>query len=266
MRALDIDVPDALAARWSGWFAPARRPLVAPADLAARLGLPDERAGLLAEERDALGLYGLAPDDAVVRLDRAAYQALAPALRAELTARQPERPRWPDAGTDARSGSRAEARLVRWVEDGCRPSRHDDVPDTVWERAATAGLPRARALAGRFPERSGPNCFGTVMGAAGVAGAEHEWMQRAPFERWLAERARPLPRGPRHDGDAGVVLVWRTPGGQVEHAAVTLGDGWALHKRSQCWFSPVKALAVDGVKAGGRAPGRRLERYRIVAG
>ncbi|MFE7405290.1 hypothetical protein [Isoptericola sp. NPDC057559] len=256
MRALDIDVPDALADRWSGWFAPARRPFVAPAALAARLRLPDERGGLVPEERDAFDLYGLADDDAVVRLDRAAYRSLAPGLRTEL-AHQPAGPRWPDARTTER--------LVRWVEEGCRPSRHDDVPGDVWERAAAAGLPRARELAGRFPERSGPNCFGTVMGAAGVEGAEREWMQRDPFERWLAERARPMPRGPRHDDEPGVVLVWRTPAGAVEHAAVTLGDGWALHKRSQCWFSPVKVLAVDGVKAGGRAPGRRLRRYRIGA-
>jgi hypothetical protein len=61
-----------------------------------------------------------------------------------------------------------DAALERFVvDDGGPASRHAELPDAVW--AAT--LPAARALAGTYPHGSGPNCFGTVMAATGMAGA-----------------------------------------------------------------------------------------------
>lgn len=120
-------------------------------------------------------------------------------------------------------------------------------------------LPGARALAGRFPAGSGPNCFGTVMAAAGVAGAESVWMQREPFETWLAGTTRAGGR----DGDVGTVLVWRSPDGLVQHAAVTLGDGWALHKASQGWMSPTTVLTVADAVRSARSAGRRLHRHTL---
>lgn len=49
----------------------------------------------------------------------------------------------------------------------------------------------------------------------------------------------------------------------VQHAAVTIGDGWALHKPSQGWMSPNKALTVDEVKHSARGTGQRLRRYAL---
>ena len=115
-------------------------------------------------------------------------------------------------------------------------------------------------LAGRFPTKSGPNCFGTVIAAAGIADAEDVWMQREAFEEWLAANTN---EGGR-DHDVGTVLVWRSPEGAVQHAAVTLGHGFALHKPSQGWMSPTKVLTVAEVKASARGVGRRLHRYRLV--
>jgi hypothetical protein len=63
------------------------------------------------------------------------------------------------------------------VSEDLGPSRHGEVKS--WP---TEILPRARELAGTFPGGSGPNCFGTVMAAAGVEGAADEWMQRQPFD------------------------------------------------------------------------------------
>jgi hypothetical protein len=128
----------------------------------------------------------------------------------------------------------------------------------VWERSA-AVLPDARRLAGTFPGRSGPNCFATVMAAAGVAGAEDTWMVREPFEEWLAASTV---RGGADDV-AGTVMVWRSPDGLVQHAAVVLGDGYALHKPSQGWQSPTKVLTPHEVKMSSRATGRRLHRYLL---
>jgi len=97
------------------------------------------------------------------------------------------------------------------------------------------------------------------MAVAGVAGAERVWMMREPFGEWLTTCAEPG----GNDADLGTVLVWRSSDGP-DRAAVTLGDGWALHKPSQGWMSPVKVLPVDQLKLRCRASGQRLSRYRLL--
>ena len=148
--------------------------------------------------------------------------------------------------------------VIRFVEAGRRASRHAEVAESTWRRALTV-LPAARPLAGTFPDRSGPNCFGTVMAAAGVVGADTTWMQREPFEDWLDAATRPG----GDDHAAGTVLVWRDERRQVQHAAVTLGDGWALHKPSQRWMSPTKVLTGREVILSSRRAGCHLARHRI---
>ena len=126
---------------------------------------------------------------------------------------QPAAHRWPSA-----DHAHDVARVVRFVEEGRRRSRHAEVPEETWATASPV-LPAARDLAGTFPPASGPNCFGTVMGAADVAGAAGTWMQREPFEDWLAVSTRPGGR----DDQAGTVLVWRDANRAVQHAAITIG-------------------------------------------
>lgn len=125
--------------------------------------------------------------------------------------------------------------------------------------SATHLLPGARTLAGKFASGSGPNCFGTVMAAAGVPGAESVWMQREPFEHWLSESARPGGR----DTDSGTVMVWRSRDGMAQNAAVTIGSGWTVHEPYQGWFDPVKVLSISDVKSSARTVGRRLQRYTL---
>ncbi|BCJ32633.1 hypothetical protein Athai_01360 [Actinocatenispora thailandica] len=250
MRVLGIDVDADLRHRWRGWLMPDAQPYLVPPEVAATLGLADEPARLTPELRDSFELYQPA-GAAVAWLTRREARLLPPAVRAG----QPAAHRWPSRDED-----RTEARVVRYVEFGRRASRHRDVAAATW-RAAGAVLPGARALAGRFPAHSGPNCFGAVLAAAGVAGAERIWMQREPFEAWLADRTRPG----GSDDDLGTVLVWRSQDGLVQHAAVTLGDGWALHKPSQGWMSPTKVLRVRDVKLSSRTPGRHLHRHRLLA-
>ncbi|MDL2344136.1 hypothetical protein QOL99_08220 [Deinococcus sp. MIMF12] len=84
-------------------------------------------------------------------------------------------------------------------------------------------------------------------------------MQRDPFEAFLAERTRPGGR----DDQPGTVLVWRNAAGAVEHAAVTLGGGWALHKPSQTWRSARVVLPVRDLIRGSRTPGWRLSRVSL---
>jgi hypothetical protein len=118
----------------------------------------------------------------------------------------------------------------------------------------------APSLAGTFPFGSGPNCFGTTMAGAGVANAENEWMMIEPFNDWLHASCT---RG-GHDQEAGTVLLWRdTSTGQPWHSALTIGDGWAFEKASQCWWSPRYVAGVEDVKRVSRGEGLRLERWRL---
>ena len=248
MRALDIDVERSDLVQWLEWLMPTHQPFLVPHAHADRLGLDDRPEQLTMELRDSFWIYG-DQDDAVCWLDRAGSRA----LPIDVRRAQPERHRWRTRDEEADL-----ARLVRYLEEGRRPTRHREVGAATW-RACEALLAGARALAGTFPGRSGPNCFGTVMGAAGVVGAAQTWVVREPFEDWLADAT--VAGG--SDGDAGTVLVWRSPDGLVQHAAVTLGDGFALHKPSQGWQSPTKVLTVQEAKMSARAAGRHLHRYRL---
>jgi len=84
--------------------------------------------------------------------------------------------------------------------------------------------------------------------------------QREPFETWLAAATRPGGQ----DDEPGTVLVWRSASGLVQHAAVTLSAGWALHKPSQGWMSPTKVLTVGQVKLSARCVDRRLTRRTLT--
>ncbi len=152
--------------------------------------------------------------------------------------------------------------LLSYVENGLPPSRHREVTSAIWARAAGI-LPRAADLAGNWPSGSGPNCFGNVLAAAGVEGAEFEWTQREPFEDWLAGNTTCF-RGTQRDHQPGIVLVWRNREGLAEHAAVTIGDGYVLNKPSQAWFSPRVVWTVQETIAASRYRGVTLSRYRIV--
>lgn len=255
---LGIDVADDLLRRWDAWFAPAEQPFqVASLPAGLRTLVPDGPAPRLSpEHRDTFLVYS--PGWRL--LDEPTLTALPTPVRRALARSRPSELRpvtWPSTLVAERR-----RRLVRYVEIGVRPSRHSDVTTATWSRCADV-LPGARRLAGTFPEGSGPNCFGTVMAAAGVAGAEHEWMHQPPFEAWLAEASRPV-RGTAQDGEPGVVLVWRDATGLAQHAAVTLGDGWALSKPSQAWCSPRTVWSVREAIMAARQPGLRLERHRLV--
>jgi hypothetical protein len=171
-------------------------------------------------------------------LDEATFFALPARRQAQLRRTRPTV--WPSEATDA---------VVRaFVESENERSEHRAV--TAWR------LPRAKQLAGTFPPGSGPNCFGGVMGAAGVVGAEQEQMLQEPFEDWLHTNAR---RG----GDD--VMVWRDSETRLPfHAAITLGDGWVFEKPSQCWWTHWQVVTADTVKRTTRMRGLRLERWRLT--
>jgi hypothetical protein len=282
VRALNIVAPDALVDRWLDWFSPAVQPFLVDSDFAASVTEHSGEVALTDEVRDTYCLYGLPSGLQHLWLSEAQFMALSRQTRAALVRAQrthdrelvPSAKAW-EAVIGLRVREQGDRhRFVWWrslltgceeqvlrdyIEDGRRASRHDEVPESVWNSAALV-LPNARRLAGTFAESSGPNCFGTVMAATGIANADKVWMLREPFEQWLSEKTQPQ----GDDTSPGTVLVWRSPDGLVQHAAITLGDGWVLHKPSQGWMSPNKVLTVAECKASSREIGRRVERHTVL--
>ncbi|HET7015411.1 MAG TPA: hypothetical protein VFI65_15950 [Streptosporangiaceae bacterium] len=250
IQVLGIAVDAELLDRWRGWLMPEVQPFLVPPDVAGAAGLASDSGRLSPELRDSFWLYGIG-DRAVCWLARAESRRLPP----EVRRCQPAAHRWPSPDRD-----RDVARVIRAIEAGHRRSRHAEVTQATWQPASLI-LPAARDLAGSFPPGSGPNCFGTVMSAAGVAGASAAWTQRESFEEWLASSCSPG----GSDERAGTVLVWRDAKAEVQHAAVTLGDGWALHKQSQAWMSPTAVLTVQDVILSARVRGHRLRRLTLRA-
>lgn len=277
---LGIPVSPEVVQAWCGWLAPEAQPFLV-SEWPHHVG--ERRTSISPELRDTFALYN--EQEALpkaVWLSEEEFSGLAPQARRRLVREQVERGReavptvstWGALAGPAAAAQAGGRRFVWWqsllrptplavlgpyIVEGRLPSRHAEVPARFW-RTAERLLPLARELGGTFPSGSGPNCFGAVMAASGVLGAEEVWMQREPFEQWLADHAVPGGR----DDDVGTVLVWRSPDGAVQHAAVTLGGGFALHKPSQGWMSPTKVLFVSEVKVSAREVGRRLMRYRLV--
>ena len=279
---LGIDVEGALFAQWLSWFAPDPQPfLVLRGGPFAQVGSPVV-GNLKMELRGTFEVYALADDVEWRLISATEFATLSRPLRSELVRSQfvlgrsrTESVRaWPSLVhlgiRDQADGhrfvwwpwmlkGREEEVLIPYVEEGRRPSRHREIPQHIW-RDGGALLPGAKRIGGSFPQRSGPNCFGAVMAASGECGADEVWVQRDGFEAWLKSRTKSGGR----DSVAGTILVWRSRDGLVQHAAVTLGEGWALHKPSEGWMSPTKVLSVAEVVRSSRARGRYLTRRTLT--
>lgn len=270
---LGIPVPAELVERWRDWFAPEVQPFpVGDPELGDR----GRKISPSDEVRDTFWMYG----GRWIWLDEQEFSELPFAVRSALLRERQATGRLRELTESVRQlvdHVRIGTRVVWWpsvlhsvgdqpvldyVDEGVRPSRHREVTNATWRRTESL-LPNAADLAGTFPTGSGPNCFGTVMAAAGVASAESEWMFQEPFEKWLAESARPI-RGTDHDQNPGVIFVWRNADGLATHAAVTLGDGYALSKPSQSWCSPRLIWTVRETIMAARQPGSIICRYLLT--
>ena len=148
--------------------------------------------------------------------------------------------------------------LKRLVPVGRLASRHDEVADVTWEACADV-LPGARDLAGTWaPLGEQSCCFSTVLQAAG-APTGGSCSDTAVFESWLQTACRPT----RMVDRPGTVLVWRAQG-EPFHAAVCIGDGWALEQPSADWHAPRAIARTEDVVRAARYPGQYLERHWIV--
>lgn len=285
MPVLDLEVSPDLLGRWTCWLAPAWQPFFVEDSHHWPEGRAAAADGMTAELRDTYKVWRLRQRGEVVWFDEETFLAMDRRRRARLVRDQARRRRgavpsvrrWADVLAEQSLRGQADGHrfvwwpsllavspariLERFVADEADATRHRAVAPTTW-RSCAAVLPGARELAGTFADGSGPNCFGTVLAAAGVDGAAEDWVQQEVFEDWLARSCAP---GGTDDA-AGTVLVWRDSAGVPVHAAVTIGQGFALEKAAQTWWTPRIVATVDEVKRASRAPGQRLERHRIVVG
>jgi hypothetical protein len=293
MRILNIDVPEDLLARWREFLAPEWQPFfVQPDDgfttppIAPDI-TPWAASGgqtLSDDLRDTFKAWRVQGASRVVWFDEASFMAMPRSDRARLVRSQVDRRRgvvptvrrWAGRLDVAVLRRQADGhRFVWWpsllaqdpepvlvdlVEDGQLPSRHQEVPASTWN-ACRDLLPHAEEIVGTFPLSSGPNCFGTVLAAAGKADAS-EWVLQDPFEHWLQTSCV---RG-GDDNHPGTVLVWRDRERLPVHAAVTIGDGWAMEKPAQTWWTVRGVHQLRDLIKVNRSKGQRLERHRIVDG
>ncbi len=285
---LGIEASPDLLRSWAGWLAPDPQPFVVGADDVWHEVEARQRA-VTPEVRTTFRLWGASAGSRLLWLSEDRFQALPKNLRATLVREQVGQRRGNRPGVGAVPSVRAWSdlldpgelrrqadghRFVWWpslvavnpvailhrlVETDRLPSRHAEVTESTWHRCANT-LPAARRLAGTWPTGSNGCCFSTVMAAAG-ADDSAACDSLEPFVDWLATRCR-------SGGDTsrpGTVLVWRNRDGDPVHAAVSIGDDWALEKPSDDWHSPRAVARVADVIRMSRSAGQRLERHTIVS-
>ncbi|GGJ84046.1 hypothetical protein [Deinococcus aquiradiocola] len=261
---LSIPLPPDVQARWESWFVPDVQPFLLSDALAARLPhlAPWKRHELHTHHMplsviDTFGLYASPPDATwTVQLDESGWHTLSEDLQQEVLREQRSFRRgrvtedpctgllhneWPLTWW-ARTPQDRWQRLQAFVEDDRLPCRRQELTDSQ-RQALRQHFPALEALMGTFAADSGPNCLGTVMAACGVTGVARVWMHGPPFQRWLDARTRPADDLSGH----GTILVWRDADGAVQHAALSLGDGWVFHKESQAWFAPRQVADLNEV-------------------
>ncbi len=145
---------------------------------------------------------------------------------------------WPQLW--ARLGEAEKQGVLRtFIETDRLPCKRGELTHRDWQRIGKR-LPEARTLAGSFLPDSGGNCFATVMAAFGAPAVAEVWMHPEPFMRWLGGFALTDSAPP----ELGDVLIWFGGNAHVQHAAVSLGRDFVLHKEAQSWAAPRQVMKL----------------------
>jgi hypothetical protein len=279
VRVLGIDVPPELVVRWRRYLAPEVQPFFVD-DRDGGGAAPDPP--LTHDLRCTYTAWRIQSPTTVRWLDEGSFSALPQPERARLVRRQvelgrgavPTVRRWQERFGGERLREQADGHRIVWwpsildddpepplldrVEDGQLPSRHDEVSDATWHRCQDV-VPGARSVAGAFPSASGPNCFGATLLAAGHPCPDGRGLHD-DIESFLRSSCT---RGGRDD-DPGTVLVWRDRDGRPFHSAITIGDGWAVEKPAETWWTPTIVADATQLVRINRSVGLRLERHRLT--
>jgi hypothetical protein len=111
-------------------------------------------------------------------------------------------------------------------------------------------LPAIQHLLG-FSDKSGPNCFATVLAALlDIDVAKHIsslWLQSETFLREIKKRGYQKShfRVTEHLPESSI-LIWHN-NTHVQHTCLYLGDGLVFNKDAQSWFAPRQILRLENV-------------------
>lgn len=280
LEILNCRIDNATLTAWKEHFAPTAQPFFVrrqfplPSRSGSRwLDSSAVREALSLSAHDTFATYEVASDARhLLLLDEGAFESLPPELRAELLHEQlavgrggvvqvhdltehltrSEIDRVTAAASDglvvwwpslfATLSDATQARLLAdFASDDRPPCRRAELSPEHWRRAlrAISGIP---SRAGTFHPDSGPNCFGAVIEAFTGRHITRR-TERYEFETWLGARVA----GPGAAEELGTVLLWRDDHNALQHAAVSLGDGYAFHKEAQTWWSPWQVVRLTEV-------------------
>lgn len=147
---------------------------------------------------------------------------------------------WPELFANLSSFTQAFV-LARFASEDRPPCLRGELTAAHLERIHQR-LPGVRARVGTFPTESGPNCFGAVIEAF-TGEPISTRTERDTFTAWLEQRQP-------QQGDAtelGTILLWHDGHNTLQHAAVSLGDGYVFHKEAQTWWSPWQVVHLSVV-------------------
>ncbi len=280
MEILNCRIDNATLTAWKNHFAPTTQPFFA----LRRFPLPKGSGGHWLDCGAVRGALGLSAHDTfatyevastarhLLFLDEHSFQTLPPDLRADLLHEQLEVGRgsvfhledlaehlphseigpvtsaasgrlvvwWPGLFNTLSDATQARL-LANFVSEDRPPCRRAEFPAEQWQQVQRA-LPGLPDRVGTFHPDSGPNCLGAVIEAFTGQIITHR-TERHEFEAWL--KSRLVATGAADE--LGTVLLWRDEHGALQHAAVSLGDGYAFHKEAQTWWSPWQVVHLTEV-------------------
>lgn len=280
LEILNCRIDNATLTAWKEHFAPptqpffVRRQFPLPSRSGARwLDSGAVREALSLSAHDTFATYEVTGTARhLLLLDESAFEALPPGLRTELLYEQLEVGRgsvyqmqdltdhltrseidqvaaassgglvvwWPGLFAIL-SGATQTRLLAEFASEDWPPCRRAELAAERWQQVERV-LPGIPSRAGTFHPDSGPNCFGAVIEAfTGQRIARRT--ERNEFEAWLESRID----APGAADDLGTVLLWRDDHNALQHAAVSLGDGYAFHKEAQTWWSPWQVVRLTDV-------------------
>jgi hypothetical protein len=141
--------------------------------------------------------------------------------------------------------------LIDWMSRDALRCLSTTLTEADWSQLNNAAVWQ---LAGTFANTSGPNCFATTLAAIAGSGdtaneiANH-WLHQPEFFAALDQQGYHVNPSvsANNPGLEDAVLVWFDSDQRAQHACYVMGDGLALNKNSQAWFSPRQLVRVQSI-------------------
>jgi hypothetical protein len=143
--------------------------------------------------------------------------------------------------------------IIDWISLDAPHCRSSTLSEHDWLRL---NQPNVRKLAGTFASKSGPNCFATTVAAISrsdgdVTQIADQWLHQPEFLAALYQHGYQVNLSASVSDLAlyDAVLVWFDHDHRAQHTCYLVGEGLAINKNSQAWFSPRQLLLIKEIVA-----------------